>query len=75
MVSSGGAGDDEDMVALGEPPREHDLLVGDATSRRDLAERVELGFVLGLAEAAQRAPAHEVQTDFRRVFQRIGGVR
>ena len=39
-----------------------------------LAERVELGFVLGLAEAAQRAPAHEVQTDFRRVFQRIGGV-
>ena len=59
------------MIALGELPGEHHLLVADAVGGGHLAERIELALVLRLAEAAERTPAHEGDAELRAVFERV----
>ena len=63
------------MVALGELPCQHDLLVAHAVGRRDLAERVELGLIIGVTVAAERTPAHEGQANLGAVVERVLGLQ
>ena len=69
------AGNHEHVVALGELPCQHDLLVAHAVGRRDLAERVELGLIIGVTVAAERAPAHEGQANLGAVVERVLGLQ
>ena len=69
------AGNHEHVISLGELPCQHDLLVAHAVGRRDLTERVELGLIIGMTVAAERAPAHEGQTDLGAVVERVLGLQ